>query len=300
MRLKPAAGSTSWSPHESRRLTTPKKPFLAACVTLRTGRNLQANVDHVVPLVRQAIGQGATYIQTPEVTSLVERDRASLFAQVGEEAADPVLAALQALAHESKVHIHVGSIAVKSGEKLANRALLIGPDGGIVARYDKIHLFDVDLPSGQSWRESKIFTGGEDALLVSMPWGGLGITICYDIRFPYLYRALAEAGATVLTAPACFTKETGAAHWSVLHRARAIENGAFFLSAAQGGVHADGRLSYGHSIIVDPWGRVLAEGDEEPGVIMAEIDPARVGEVRSRIPSLNHTRPVRVTTVEAG
>jgi len=265
--------------------------FTAACVTLRTGRDLKANVDHVVPLVRQAITAGATYIQTPEVTSLIDRNRESMLAQVGGEDDDAVVAALRDLARRHGVEIHVGSVAVKSGDKLANRALFIGRDGVIAARYDKIHLFDVDLPSGQSWRESRSYNGGDTALLLELGWGDLGVTICYDVRFPQLYRALAEAGASVLTAPACFTRETGEAHWHVLQRARAIENCAFMISAAQGGTHEDGRTTYGHSIIVDPWGRVLAEGGEEPGVILAKIELDEVAAVRGRIPSLKNGRP---------
>jgi predicted amidohydrolase len=270
------------------------RSFIAAAVTLRTGRDLKANVDHVVPLVERAIADGATYLQTPEMTSLIERDKASLMAQIGTEEDDAVVAALRDVARRRQVAVHVGSVAVKAGDKLANRALLIGPDGAIAARYDKIHLFDVDLPSGQSWRESRTYAGGQEAVLVEMPWGLLGLSICYDVRFPYLYRALASAGAEVLSAPACFTKETGEAHWSILLRARAIENGAFMIAAAQGGAHEDGRVTYGHSMIVDPWGRVLAEGTEEPGVMLATIDPSVVAAVRARIPSLQHTRQFRL------
>ena len=157
-------------------------------------------------------------------------------------------------------------------------------------RYDKIHLFDVDLPNGETWRESNTYTGGQEAIAVDLPWARLGLTICYDVRFPYLYRGLAQAGCGILSAPACFTRQTGEAHWSVLHRARAIENGAFMISAAQAGVHEDGRETYGHSMIIDPWGRVLAEADDQIGIIVAQIDPANVGEVRGRIPALKHTR----------
>jgi predicted amidohydrolase len=190
--------------------------------------------------------------------------------------------------------VHIGSIAVRSGDKIANRAYLIDPEGAITARYDKIHLFDVNLPNGESWRESATYTGGASAVLAETPWGLLGLTICYDVRFPALYRALAEAGASFLSAPACFTRQTGEAHWSVLHRARAIETGSFMISAAQGGIHDDGRETYGHSIIIDPWGRVLAEGGTEPGVVLAEIDPTQVGDARARIPALQHARPFRI------
>jgi predicted amidohydrolase len=184
---------------------------------------------------------------------------------------------------------------VKVGEKVANRGYMIDPEGQIAARYDKIHLFDVDLPNGEKWRESATYTGGESASVVETPWGLVGMSICYDIRFPYLYRAEAEAGAFMLTAPACFTRQTG----EVLQRARAIENGAFMISAAQAGTHEDGRETYGHSIIVDPWGRVLAEAQAEPGVIMAEIDLALVADARQRIPTMQHTRPVTVSAYRA-
>jgi predicted amidohydrolase len=164
----------------------------------------------------------------------------------------------------------------------------------VVASYDKVHLFDVDLPNGESWRESATYAGGDRAVLAQTPWGLLGLTICYDVRFAALYRALAEAGAAFLTAPACFTRQTGEAHWHVLHRARAIETGSFMISAAQGGVHEDGRETYGHSLIVDPWGRVLAEAGTEPGVILAEIDTALVADARGRIPTLKNARPFKV------
>lgn len=268
--------------------------FIAACIGMRSGRDPLANRDAAVALIEQAVASGAAYVQTPEMTSLVERSRKDLFEKVGPEESDATLTALREVARKRRITLHIGSIAVRSGEKIANRAYLIDAEGAITARYDKIHLFDVNLPNGESWRESATYTGGDSAVLADTPWGLLGMTICYDVRFPALYRALAEAGASFLSAPACFTRQTGEAHWSVLHRARAIETGAFMISAAQGGRHDDGRETYGHSIIVDPWGRVLAEGGAEPGVVMAEIDPAQVGEARARIPALQHTRPFRV------
>src|SRR5918997_6244107 len=271
--------------------------FFAACAQMRSGRDPLANRDAAAALVREAAGQGARYVQTPEMTSLVERSRPALFEKVGPEERDLTLAALREAARERRIVVHVGSIAVRAGDKIANRAFIIDAEGEIVAAYDKIRLFDVDLPNGESWRESATYTGGERAVLAETPWGLLGLTICYDVRFPVLYRALAEEGASFLSAPACFTKQTGEAHWHVLHRARAVETGAFMISAAQGGLHEDGRETYGHSLIVDPWGRVLAEAGTEPGVIMAEIDTALVAEVRGRIPTLKNARPFRVEVV---
>jgi predicted amidohydrolase len=270
------------------------RPFVAACVQMRSTREPAVNKDAAVALIGEAADRGARYIQTPEMTSIVERGRANLFAKVGPQDADPLLAALREVARRRAVVIHIGSLPLKVGDKIANRAIVIDAEGDIVASYDKIHLFDVDLPNGESWRESATYTGGTEAVVAPLPWGMLGLSICYDIRFPYLYRALAEAGADVLAAPACFTRQTGEAHWQVLQRARAIETGAFMISAAQGGVHEDGRHTYGHSIIVDPWGRVLAEAEEEPGVILAEIDLAAVNEARARIPTLRHTRQFTV------
>jgi predicted amidohydrolase len=272
----------------------PGQTFIAACIGMRSGRDPLANRDAAVSLIEEAAAAGASYVQTPEMTSLVERSRKDLFEKVGPEERDATLTALREVARKRRITVHVGSIAVRSGDKLANRAYVIDPEGAITARYDKIHLFDVNLPNGESWRESATYTGGDSAVLAETPWGLLGLTICYDVRFPALYRALAEAGASFLSAPACFTRQTGEAHWTVLHRARAIETGAFMISAAQGGTHEDGRETFGHSIIIDPWGRVLAEGGTEPGVILAEIDPAQVGEARARIPALQHVRPFRV------
>jgi predicted amidohydrolase len=275
------------------------RPFVAACAQMRSGRDPLRNRDHAVALVREAAALGAHYVQTPEMTSLVERSREALFEKISSEDRDPTLAGLREVAREKGVWVHAGSLAIKAGEKVANRAFLIDPQGDVLASYDKVHLFDVDLPNGESWRESRTYTGGERAVLASLPWGYLGLTICYDVRFPALYRALAEAGASFLAAPACFTRQTGEAHWHVLHRARAVETGAFMISAAQGGTHEDGRETYGHSLIVDPWGRVLAEAGTEPGVILAEIDPAKVQDARQRIPALRHARPFRVEVAAA-
>ncbi len=272
--------------------------FTAACVQMRSGRDPLANRDAAVALVRAAADAGAHYVQTPEMTSLVERSKASLFEKVTAQDDDPTLAALRDVARARRLVIQIGSLAVRNGDKVANRAFLIDADGAITASYDKLHLYDVDLPNGERWRESATYTGGACAVVAETPWAAIGLAICYDIRFPALYRALAEAGATVLTAPACFTQQTGEAHWHVLHRARAIETGSFMISAAQGGHHEDGRDTYGHSLIVDPWGRVLADADgAEPGVILAEIDLARVADARARIPTLQHARPFTIERV---
>jgi predicted amidohydrolase len=276
----------------------PEARFIAACVQMRSGRDPGANRDAAVAGLHEAAGRGAVYVQTPEMTSLVERNRERLFEHVTTEDRDPTLSALRTAARETGVVVQIGSIAVRSGDKIANRAYLIGADGEILASYDKLHLFDVDLPSGERWRESATYAGGECAVLAATPWATLGLTICYDIRFPGLYRALAEAGAEVLTAPACFTRQTGEAHWHVLQRARAIETGSFVISAAQGGRHEDGRETFGHSLIVDPWGRVIADaGGSEPGVILAEIDLAQVSDARARIPSLKHGRAFTIARV---
>jgi deaminated glutathione amidase len=225
---------------------------------------------------------------------MICRSRAALFEKVGPEERDPTLAAMREVARERQIMVHLGSLPIRVGDKVANRAFVIDAGGDVVASYDKIHLFDVDLPNGESWRESATYTGGDRAVLAPTPWGLLGLTICYDVRFPALYRALAENGAAFLSAPACFTRQTGEAHWHVMHRARAIETGAFMISAAQGGRHEDGRETFGHSLIVDPWGCILAEAGTEPGVILAEIDVGRVADARNRIPALRHARPFTV------
>jgi predicted amidohydrolase len=269
--------------------------FVAACAQMRSGRDPLANRDAAVALVREAASRGAHFVQTPEMTSLVERGRANLFAKIGPQERDPTLGALREVAREQRIVIQIGSLPIQIGDQVANRAFVIDPEGDIVAAYDKIHLFDVNLPNGESWRESATYAGGDRAVLAETPWGLLGVTICYDVRFPALYRALAEGGAAILSAPACFTRQTGEAHWHVLQRARAIETGSFMISAAQGGKHEDGRETFGHSVIVDPWGRILADSEgTEPGVILAEIDLAQVTQARSRIPALEHARPFKV------
>ena len=219
----------------------------------------------------------------------IRRDR--LLATVVPEEIDAGLARLRELARKLGIWLHVGSLAIKvSPDRAANRSFLIEPTGEIAARYDKIHMFDVDLAGGESYRESNSFRPGESAIAGDLPWGRLGMTICYDLRFPSLYRALAEAGASFIAIPAAFTRQTGEAHWHVLIRARAIENGCYVFAAAQGGLHENGRSTFGHSLVVDPWGRIIAEGGTEPGVVMAKVDPAEVAAARGRVPSLQHGR----------
>lgn len=268
--------------------------FIAAAIQMRSTRSVERNIADLLALAEEAVARGARYLQSPEMSNLVERSRTALFEAIRPEGEDAMLNAVRGFAKAKGVTFHLGSIAVREGEKVANRALLVGPDGEIKARYNKLHLFDVDLPNGESWRESATYTAGQAGVVAPCAEGKLGLAICYDLRFPYLFRAYAAAGADVLSAPACFTKQTGEAHWVVLQRARAIENGAFMISAAQGGKHEDGRESFGHSIIVDPWGRVLAEAGDEPCVITAEIDLAKVAEARGRIPTLQHTRAIDV------
>jgi predicted amidohydrolase len=265
--------------------------FKAAMIQMRSGLTPSANIDDAVRLIGEAKAAGADYVQTPEMTNILAARREQLFSTVVEEEADPSLARLRELARKLGLIVHIGSLAIKAApERAANRSFLIDANGDIAARYDKIHMFDVDLDNGESYRESNSYRPGEIAVLGDLPWGRLGLTVCYDLRFPALYRALAEAGATMLAIPSAFTRQTGEAHWHVLMRARAIENGGFVLAAAQGGKHENGRETFGHSLIVDPWGRVLAEGGTEPGVVMAEIEPAVVAKARKRIPSLEHGR----------
>jgi deaminated glutathione amidase len=265
--------------------------FRAGLIQMRSGRRPEANLDAARTLIAEAKAAGADYVQTPEMTNIMEIRREILFATIVGEENDICLAAFRDLARAHKLYLHVGSLAIKaSPDKAANRSFLVDPQGEIIARYDKIHMFDVDLANGESYRESRNFRPGELAVSVDLPWGRLGLTVCYDLRFPALYRALAEAGSSFISIPAAFTRQTGEAHWHVLNRARAIENGCFVLAAAQGGTHENGRETFGHSLVVDPWGRVLAEGGTEPGLIMAEIDPAEVMAARGRIPSLQHGR----------
>jgi predicted amidohydrolase len=272
--------------------------FNAACVQFTAGPDPAPNLQQVSELIRRARGAGADLIMTPEVSNFIEsgrrrRDKAR------HEADDPFLAGMRDLARETGAWILVGSLVIDpagepgaeaSEERLANRSFLIDAQGAIVARYDKIHMFDIDLPGGESYRESNAYRPGGRSVVAETPWGRLGMTVCYDLRFPHLYRALAQAGADFLAVPSVFTVPTGTAHWHVLLRARAVENGCFVFAPAQWGEHAGGRRSYGHSLIVDPWGEVLADRGEETGIITAQIDPARIAKARGMVPSLQHDR----------
>jgi deaminated glutathione amidase len=265
--------------------------FRAACIQLRSSDDVRDNIRTTVELIREARREGAHLVMTPENTTLMAPDGGAKLERSFNEDRDPALPAFRELAQELGIWLLIGSLAIRvSATKTANRSFFISPSGTIAARYDKIHLFDVDLPSGEKYRESNTVAGGEEAVLVQSPWGKIGLSICYDVRFPQLYRKLAKAGAFALTVPSAFTETTGKAHWHTLLRARAIENGAFVFAPAQGGVHANGRHTYGHSLIIAPWGEILAEGDTNPGIVMADIDPNLVVEARGRIPSLQHDR----------
>jgi len=265
--------------------------FKIALVQMRSGMAPEVNCAAALAAIAEAKSAGADYVLTPEMTNIIESKRERLMAAIVDEERDPTLAALREAARKHAIYVHIGSLAVKaSPDKAANRSFLIDRSGELVARYDKIHMFDVDLAGGESYRESRSYRPGDLAVVADLPWGRLGVSICYDLRFPALYRALAESGASFFSIPSAFTRPTGEAHWHVLLRARAIENGCFVFAAAQGGKHGSGRETYGHSLAVDPWGKILAEGATEPGVILAEIDPAAVTAARSRIPSLHHGR----------
>ncbi|MGC2412456.1 MAG: carbon-nitrogen hydrolase family protein [Stellaceae bacterium] len=272
--------------------------FTAGCIQHTAGPDPEANLRQVGDLIRRARDAGADFVMSPEASNLIEsgqrrRDKAR------HEADDPFLAGMRELARELGIWLLLGSLVIDpAGEpgaeasetRLANRSFLIDAAGGVVARYDKIHMFDIDLPGGESYRESNAYRPGGQTVVAETPWGRLGMSVCYDVRFPYLYRALAQAGADFLSVPSVFTVPTGRAHWHVLMRARAIENGCFVFAPAQWGEHTAGRKSYGHSLIVDPWGEVLADGGEEVGFVTARIDSAKVAEARRTVPSLTHDR----------
>jgi predicted amidohydrolase len=265
--------------------------FKAAAVQMRSGTSVARNLDDAEAMIRAAAAAGADYVLTPEMTNILCRDRATLLAAVSPDEGNPELARFSALANELGIFLHIGSMAVRLGpDSVANRAYLIAPDGSVAARYDKIHMFDVNLPAGESYRESALYRPGAEAVVADLPFARLGLSVCYDVRFPQLFQALALGGASVLAIPAAFTKTTGEAHWHVLLRARAIETGSFVVSAAQGGHHEDGRDTYGHSMIIDPWGRILAEAGTDPGIIVATIDPAASADARARIPALANRR----------
>lgn len=262
--------------------------FRAACVQMRSGLNREKNTSDVLALIAEAASAGAKFIATPEMTNVVDRKASRLLADLpGEDG----LSEIESFADAAKsrgVWLLAGSFAVRAEEtRAANRSFLFSPEGKIAASYDKLHMFDVDLPNNESWKESKIYAPGDKAVVVETPLAKFGLSICYDVRFPHLYRAMARAGAEVLCVPAAFTRQTGKAHWKTLLTARAIENGAFVIAPAQGGTHEDGRETYGHSLIIGPWGEILAEApDDAPGLVFADINPAAAAEARRRIPNL--------------
>lgn len=273
--------------------------FKAAAIQMCSGVDPQRNAEAMARLVREAAAKGATYVQTPEMTGMLQRDRAAAKAVLRDESNDVIVRTASELARELGIHMHVGSTAIALDDgKMANRGYLFGPDGKILNRYDKIHMFDVDLDNGESWRESAAYRPGSEARVVSLPFARMGFAICYDVRFPALFRAQAVAGAEVMTVPAAFTRQTGEAHWEILLRARAIENGMFVIAAAQAGVHEDGRETFGHSMIIDPWGRVLASaGATGEAIVVAEIDPAAVKAAHDKIPNLKNGREFSIETV---
>ena len=274
--------------------------FTASCIQFTSARDYEPNIRVVSDLVRRARDGGADFVLTPENTGLTEPIGKLRREKARDEASHPVLTALREVAQETGVWLLIGSLAIDlsrepgtpGGERrLANRSYLVGPNGAVVARYDKIHMFDVDLAGGESYRESNAFRPGDRTVLADTPWGVLGMTVCYDLRFPHLYRALAQAGADFLAIPSAFTIPTGKAHWHALMRARAIENGCFVFAPAQWGEHAEGRQTYGHSLIVDPWGEVLADGGQGVGIVSARIEVAAIAKARRMVPSLQHDRP---------
>jgi predicted amidohydrolase len=273
---------------------TPKS-FRVGLVQMCAGRTVDRNIAAATELIRAAARGGAQYVQTPEMTNILELDRERLLAAIKPEADDPGVTQFRFLARELGIWLHVGSLAlVGERGRPVNRSLLISPEGRIDARYDKIHMFDVDLPGGESYRESASYEPGREAVVATLPWGQLGMTICYDLRFPHLHRALAKAGARFLAVPAAFTKPTGLAHWHTLLRARAIENQCYVFAAGQGGCHENGRETFGHSLVISPWGEVLAEADVQPAVTFADVELQRLEDVRRQVPSLRHDRPFDV------
>ncbi|WP_022726683.1 carbon-nitrogen hydrolase family protein [Fodinicurvata sediminis] len=282
-------------------MTTPAgggAPFKAGCIQMTAGTDLQDNIDQASVLIRKAAEQGADFVLTPENTSFMIPGHRNILANALPEEGHPALNAFASLARELDIWLLLGSLTIDPRsaeeaaagppERVANRSILLSPGGEIAARYDKIHMFDVDIPDGQTYRESRTFRPGREAVTAELPWGRLGMSVCYDVRFANLYRGLARAGADFISVPAAFTRFTGQAHWHVLLRARAIETGCFVLAPAQCGTHAENRETYGHALIVAPWGEVLADAGPEPGVVVAEIDPAEVSKARGMVPALSY------------
>ena len=274
--------------------------FVSGIIQMRSERDMARNLADASTLVREAAHMGAQFVLTPEVTNIFEPDKERLKAIARTETEDISVQGFSKLAAELAIHLHVGSLALKGDDgKLVNRGILFGPDGSKIAHYDKIHLFDIDLPSGESHRESATYTAGKDAVVAQVPFGKVGFAICYDVRFPRLFNALAGNGASAIVVPAAFTVPTGEMHWHVLLRARAIETGSYILAAAQGGQHDSGRSTYGHSLVISPWGEVIAEAGTDPTVLIATIDPQQSADARSRIPALAHARDFSLKTAIA-
>ena len=263
---------------------------------MQTGNDLAANLDTLRTMARAAAGSGAQFVLTPEYALMMDGSGRVMRERALEADGKPALPVLQALAKELSVWLLVGSVTLKTGaDRIANRSYLIAADGSVVASYDKIHMFDVTLPDGKVIRESSAYCPGDRATIADTPWGKIGLTVCYDLRFPHLYRALAKAGARYLTIPSSFQRATGKVHWHTLIKARAIENACFVFAPAMCGEHPGNRTTYGHSLIVDPWGDVLADGGDEPGIVYADVDPARVDHVRSMLPCLEHDREFQLS-----
>ncbi len=272
-----------------------------AAVQMCSGIDPEVNAQSMERLVREAAAQGAIYVQTPEMTGAVQKDRAGLTAILRAEGDDLIVRKAAELAGELGIHLHVGSTAIAlSDGKVANRGFLFAPDGRRICSYDKIHMFDVDLDNGESWRESAVYSPGNVAKVADLSFAKLGFAICYDVRFPELFKAEAQAGAQIISVPAAFTRQTGEAHWETLLRARAIENGVYIIAAAQAGVHQDGRETFGHSIVIDPWGKVVASaGATGEAIVIAEADIGAVKAARERIPNLRNGRAFSVEEIAA-
>ena len=270
--------------------------FTVACVQTTSLREVEGSMAHVGALIHEAALAGADFITTPECVSMMEPKRRLVLEKATDETSDTALQNFRDLAKETECWLLAGSLIIKvEDERCANRSFLISPDGTVVARYDKAHMFDVDIGEGESYKESHTYQPGTRAVVADLPWGKLGMTVCYDIRFPYLYRTLAHAGATLLTVPSAFTRPTGRAHWHTLLRTRAIETGCFVFAPAQCGEHPGGRTTYGHSLIISPWGEILAEAGEEPGVVLANIDMTCITQARTKVPSLTHDRALTIS-----
>jgi predicted amidohydrolase len=267
------------------------EPFRVACLQMQTGNDLEANLESVRRMTREAARNGAGFVLTPEYALMLDGSGRTMRSRALDPDGAPALAELQSLAAEARVWLLVGSLTLRTdGERIANRSYLLDANGRVAATYDKIHMFDCVLPGGKAIRESSVYRPGQHAVVADTPWGKLGLSVCYDLRFPQLYRALARAGAWYLTIPSSFQRVTGKAHWHTLVKARAIENACFVLAPAMCGEHPGNRTTYGHTLVVDPWGEVLADGGDAPGIVYAQIDPARVEEVRRMLPCLDHDR----------